>query len=128
MTSVEKDKEIKGLVCYCVYHGQGAIVLDNNDKYKNVHELFRNAELHRICVSTDDAHESKCIWESHGRVKVSNGELIYHCYNEKNYDRDYNDNWKTEYFESNLYDTEGNMIEDDKKYKFNNIIVYRVKK
>ena len=121
MTSVEKEKEIKGLVCYCVYHGQGAIVLDINDKYKNVHELFRNAELHRMCISTSKASESKCIWETHGRVNVSNGELTYHCYNEKKYDRDYNDGWKTEYFVSNLYDTEGNLIEDNKKYKFNKV-------
>ena len=79
---------------------------------------FRNAELLKNVY--------KYIKQSQNVLRtqeenVSNGELTYHCYNEKKYDRDYNDGWKTEYFVSNLYDTEGNLIEDNKKYKFNKV-------
>lgn len=90
-----------GIVVYCIKHDQGAILLDKHFSDLN----FENIN-HSIC-GVDN-----CIWEQHGIALYNQKNISYMCYHDNTYE-DLCGGWKTDYFASNIYDKNLNLLNDD---------------
>ena len=93
--SITINRDCEGIILYCVKHGQGALVTENDYTNINFDSLSSTmCSQHSLC---------RDYWEPHGNFQIVDGQLVLDGKPQTYYD-DICDGWKLEYFKNSIYD------------------------